>query len=98
MWISGRDGDTRRLCIYRHETVLAGRDFGAADIALTLLSIQGFKEMMISSGKILTPELFGFGYNKPVLAVYVLMLVIGAVYVLVGAHGVIRNHVSSVPA
>lgn len=58
---------------------------GIADMALVILSARSFQALLVSSGKKLTPDWLGFGYNKPVLYVYAAFFLIGAVYVLAGA-------------
>ena len=64
---------------------------GLADILLAVLSGWRFRELLIASGKILTSELLGFGYNKQVLAVYALIAAIGALYAIIGAYGIIKD-------
>ncbi len=70
---------------------LMGVLFGVADMVLVILSAQGFLDMMLASGKILSPELFGFGYEKPVFFTYVIMFVIGLVFVFWDICGIIKN-------
>ena len=70
---------------------LIGIFCGIADVLLSVLSACRFKVLLVSSGKVLTPELLGFGYNKQVLLVYVIMSAIGVLYVLIGIYGTIRE-------
>ena len=64
-----------------HKTGIA---LGAASMALAILSARSFLALLVSSGKILTYDWLGFGYNKPVLCVYAAFFLIGAVYMLIG--------------
>jgi len=69
--------------------------WGGADIVLVILSARNLRRIMVESGKVLTPELFGFGYHKPAAAVYAVMFVIGLIYMLLGAYGLIRNRATA---
>jgi len=71
---------------------------GCADMAFVILSAQGLKRMLLESGKILTPELFGFGYKKPVFATYAIMFTVGLVCALLGAYGFLKQKRTDAPA
>ena len=57
---------------------------GVLDMAFVLLSVRGFKEMLVDSGKILTPDWFGLGYEKPIAITYILMFAFGVAIVMAG--------------
>ena len=78
------------MCVWKKKHILS-MFCGAVDAAATVLSAWGFREMLVESGKRLTPDLFGLGYYKSVLAVYALMFAIGIVYVLLGMRGLVKK-------
>ena len=57
---------------------------GVLDMVFVVLSVKGFKEMMVASGKILSPDWFGLGYEKPVAITYILMFAFGVAIVMAG--------------
>ena len=57
---------------------------GVLDMVFVVLSVKGFKEMMVASGKILSPDWFGLGYVKPVAITYILMFAFGVAIVMAG--------------
>ena len=57
---------------------------GVLVMAFVVLSVKGLKEMMVASGKILTPDWFGLGYDKPVAITYILMFAFGVAIVMAG--------------
>lgn len=64
---------------------------GVLDMAFVVLSVKGLKEMMAASGKILTPDWFGLGYDKPVAITYILMFAFGVAIVMAGVVLLIRR-------
>ena len=58
--------------------------FGVLDMVFVVLSVKGFKEMLVASGKILSLDWFGLGYDKPVAITYILMFVFGVAIVMAG--------------
>lgn len=66
---------------------------GILDMAFVVLSVKGFKEMMVASGKILSPDWFGLGYEKPIAITYILMFAFGVAIVMAGVVlRIIRNN------
>ena len=65
--------------------------FGCVDVLFTFISLHGFKNMLIESGKRLTVNWFGLGDYKQAFAMYAIVLLFGVFLMLFGVYRRVRT-------
>lgn len=65
--------------------------FGCIDVLFTFISLKGFKDILIESGKRLTVSWFGLGNYKQAFAIYAIILLFGVSLMMFGVYRRVRT-------